>query len=155
MIIIDYLQHHAHCIHQLAKIWYEELGQIWLPDVPIARVEDNLRNHLNLDQLPLTFIAMDGSQPVGMCSLRANDGIIPELSPWLGSLVVTKEYQRQGIARRLIDKTKEKAESIGFKHLYLFAFDPMVAEYYHRLGWVKMGVDTFKGYTVTVMEILL
>ena len=38
-----------------------------------------------------------------MCSLRGNDGIRPDLTPWLGSLVVHPDYQKQGVGRRLID----------------------------------------------------
>ena len=74
MITIAYLKHHSDCIPDLAKIWYEVLGKIWVPDVPISRVEENLRNHLNIEQLPLTVVAFDEDKPVGMCSLRANDG---------------------------------------------------------------------------------
>lgn len=155
MVTIEYLKHHSNCIPELARIWHEGLGKVWVPDVPISRVEENLRNHLNTEQLPITFVAFDKHKPVGMCSLRTNDGICPERTPWLGSLVVSKEYQKQGIARQLIDKIKEKAQTMDFKNLYLFAFDPTIAEYYCRLGWHKMGMNTFKEHPVTVMEIIL
>lgn len=155
MITISYLKHHSESISKLARIWHEELGQIWVPDVPIARVEENLQNHLNTEKLPLTFVALNENQPVGMCSLRITDGILPELTPWLGSLVVSKSHQKQGIARQLIDKTKVKAKELYFKKLYLFAFDLTIPEYYSRLGWSKIGMDEFKGHPVTVMEIML
>lgn len=155
MITIDYLKHHSESIPALAKIWHELLGQIWAPDVSISRVEKNLNNHLNSEQLPLTFVAFHENQPIGMCSLRVNDGIRPNLTPWLGSLVVSKAYQNQGIARMLIDKIKEKAQQMGFKTLYLFAFDLTIPEYYSQLGWYKIGGDECKGHPVTVMEIML
>ncbi len=155
MITIDYLKHHSDSIPELAKIWHEVLGQIWIPDIPISRVEENLRNHLNTEQLPLTLVANREHKPVGMCSLRINDGILPELTPWLGSLVVSPNYQKQGIARMLIDKIKEKARHMDFKKLYLFAFDPTIPEYYSRFSWRKIGMDEFKGYPVTVMEVML
>ncbi|HAT1129889.1 TPA: GNAT family N-acetyltransferase [Legionella pneumophila] len=155
MITIAYLKHHSDCIPALAKIWYEVLGKIWVPDVPISRVEENLRSHLNIKQLPLTVVAFDEDKPVGMCSLRANDGIRPELTPWLGSLVVSPSHQKQGIARQLIHRVKEEAQALGFKNLYLFAFDPTIPEYYSRLGWCTIGMDEFKGHPVTAMEIML
>lgn len=155
LIKIDYLKHHTNTIPETAKIWHEELGKIWVPDVPLSRVENNLQNHLNTEQLPLTFIASHESKPVGMCSLRITDGIRPELTPWLGSLVVSSCYQSQGIGKQLIDITKEKAQQMGFKKLYLFTFDSTVAEYYYKLGWDKIGVDEFKDHPVTVMEIAL
>ncbi|KTD53472.1 GNAT family acetyltransferase [Legionella santicrucis] len=152
MLTIDYLKNHSDSIGALAKIWHEVLGQIWAPDVPISRVEENLKNHLNMEQLPLTFVAFHQNQPVGMCSLRINDGIRPDLTPWLGSLVVSPHYQKQGIAQMLIDRTKEKALLMGYKTLYLFAFDSTIPDYYHRLGWNKIGMDECRGHPVTVME---
>ena len=123
--------------------------------MPTSRVEENLRNHLNIEQLPLTVVALDEVKPVGMCSLRVSDGIRPELTPWLGSLVVAPGHQKQGIARQLILRVKEEAQTLGFKNLYLFAFDPTIPEYYSRLGWRTIGMDEFKGHPVTVMEIIL
>lgn len=155
MVTIDYLKHHSDCIPELAKIWHEVLGKIWVPDVSISRVEENLRNHLNTEQLPFTFVAFNEDKLVGMCSLRANDGIRPELTPWLGSLVISPTHQKQGIARQLINRTKEEAQRLEFKNLYLFAFDPTIPEYYCRLGWCPIGMDEFKGHPVTVMEIML
>ncbi|WP_028373930.1 GNAT family N-acetyltransferase [Legionella lansingensis] len=152
MITIDFLKYHPECIASLANIWHEVLGKIWLPDVPIARVEDNLHNHLNSEQLPLTFVAFHNDKPVGMCSLRENDGIRPDLTPWLGSLVVSPPYQKQGIARILIDRIKAKAAEMDFKTLYLFAFDATIPDYYARLGWTTIAEDEFKGHPVTVME---
>lgn len=100
-IKIDLLKNHPSSIPALAKIWHEVLGAIWVPDIPIKQVEDNFNRHLNDQELPLTFAAFAGSIPVGMCSLRVNDGIRPDLTPWLGSLVVSPNYQKQGIAKRL------------------------------------------------------
>lgn len=155
MITIDYLKHQSDSIAELADIWHEVLGQIWIPEVPILRVKEKLQNHLNTEQLPLTLVANYENKPVGMCSLRVTDGIRPELTPWLGSLVVSPNYQNQGIAKQLIEKIKEKASELGFKTLYLFAFDPTIPEYYSRLGWCKIGMDEFKEHPVTVMEISL
>jgi len=154
-ITIDFLKNHPQHIERLVQIWHEGIARTWLPDVCVNRVQEKLHEHLNDQSLPLTFIALDGEIPVGMCSLRENDGIRPELMPWLGSLVVDPVYQNQGIGKILIDATKDKAKLLGFSKLYLFAFDPTIPDYYERLGWSKIGMDEFKGHTVTVMEITL
>ncbi|WP_019216990.1 hypothetical protein [Legionella tunisiensis] len=52
----------------------------------------------------------------------------------------------------LIDLTVKKAKELGFRNLYLFAFDPAITDYYQRFGWKKIGIDKFKSHTVTVME---
>lgn len=154
-ITIDRLKNHPQSIPALAQIWHEVLGTIWVPDVPIKKVEDNLKQHLNDQQLPLTYVAFDGNVPVGMCSLRVNDGIRSDLTPWLGSLVVAPNYQNQGIAKKLIERVEQHALSLGFQNLYLFAFDQTIPNYYKQLGWETIAMDEFKGHPVTVMEIKL
>ena len=153
MIKIDLLKNHPNTIPALANIWHEVLGQIWVPDISVERVITRFADHLNDQALSITFIALDGDLPVGMCSLRENDGIRLDLTPWLGSLVVDPKYQKQGIGKMLADITLLKAKEIGFEKLYLFAFDPTIPEYYKCLGWRKIGMDEFKSYPVTVMEV--
>ncbi|MDX2050631.1 MAG: GNAT family N-acetyltransferase [Rickettsiaceae bacterium] len=155
MIKIYLLKNHPSSIPALAHIWHEVLGKIWVPDVSVERVIARFADHMNDQALPITFIALDGDLPVGMCSLRENDGIRTSLTPWLGSLVVDPKYQKQGIGRMLIDMTLLKAKELGFEKLYLFAFDPTIPEYYERLGWRKIGMDEFKSHPVTVMAVEL
>ncbi|CDZ77614.1 acetyltransferase [Legionella massiliensis] len=155
MIKIELLQQHQEAIPKLAQIWHEVLGQIWLPDISIERVEQRFTEHLHTENLPLTYVAFVDSKPVGMCSLRENDGIRADLKPWLGSLVVEPAYQGRGIAKLLIEATKEQARALGFEKLFLFAFDPTIPDYYGKQGWTKIAVDSFRDYPVTVMEIEL
>ncbi|HFE6174378.1 TPA: GNAT family N-acetyltransferase [Legionella pneumophila] len=154
-IKIDLLKNHPNTIPELAAIWHQILGSIWVPDIPVERVVARFQEHLNENKLPLTFVAFCDGKPVGMCSLRDNDGIRPDLAPWLGSLVVHPDYQREGIAIKLINAIKLKAKQLGFSHLYLFAFDPTLPNYYSKLGWNKIGMDKFKGHDVNVMDINL
>lgn len=71
MIKIDLLKNHPSAIPTLAHIWYEVLGKIWVPDIPIERVIARFADHLKPSQdLPITFVALDGEIPVGMCSLH-------------------------------------------------------------------------------------
>src|SRR5436189_111966 len=117
MIKIDLLKNLPDAIDPLAQIWHQVLGRIWVPDVPIARVKQRFVEHLNDNSIPLTLVALFNDKPVGMCSLRENDGIRPDLLPWLGSLVVDPDYQKQGIGERLINATKEKAKQLDFEQL--------------------------------------
>lgn len=153
MITIDYLKHHPQALEQLTQIWHQLLGKIWVPDVPMERVKQRFVEHMQDDQLPLTLVAFNENVPIGMCSLRENDGILPELTPWLGSLVVDPNHQNTGVGRLLVDATKKQAKELNYEILYLFAFDPTIPDYYQRLGWKKRGMDRFKGHVVTVMEI--
>ena len=88
-------------------------------------------------------------------TLELNGRIRADLRPWLGDLVVDPKYQKQGIGKMLVDVAVLKAKELGFKKLYLFAFDSTIPEYYKRLGWKKIGMDEFKSHPVTVMEVEL
>lgn len=155
MIKIDLLKNNSDVVPELAQIWYEGLGKIWMPDVPLDQVEQRFHAHANSDKMPMTFVALDGDKAVGMCSLRENDGIRPDLMPWLGSLGVRSEYQGQGLGRRLIEVTKKQAKNMGYEVLYLFAFDRTIPDYYQSLGWNVIGTDSYNAHPVTVMEIML
>jgi predicted N-acetyltransferase YhbS len=152
VITIDLLKNHQEAIPRLAQIAYELIGKIFVPDSTLEQAIERYHLHLNDQSLPLTFVALDEDKPVGMCSLRETDGIRPDLTPWLGSLVVALDYQRQGIAKQLMDTILAKAHELGFEKCYLFAFDLTIPDYYARNGWVKIGMDQFKGHPVTVME---
>jgi len=154
-IRIAYLKHYPEEISALAKIWHSVLGSIWVPDIPIDRVEQRFREHLNDESLPITFVAFDGNKLIGGASLRENDGIRPDLMPWLGSLVVDSKYQKMGIGGMLIAAIKQKAVELHFEKLYLFAFDPTLPAYYEKFDFNKIGMDEFKGYPVTVMATTL
>lgn len=155
MIKIDFLKNHPQTIPILANIWQEVLGKIWMPDIPIERVIASFEDHLNEKVLPLSFVALNDDAAIGTCSLRKNDGIRPDLTPWLGSLIVDPKYQKQGVGKMLVDVAAIKAKELGFKKLYLFAFDPTIPEYYQHLGWKKICMDEFKFHPVTVMELRL
>ena len=154
-IKIDLLKNHPNAIHRVAALSHELIAKIWIPDLTVERIIQRYEGHLNENSLPLTFVAFDDTTPVGMCSLRQNDGIRPDLTPWLGSLVVDPLYQKQGIGNMLIDTIKYKAKDLGYEKLFLFALDNTIPVYYGRLGWNKIGLDEFKGHPVMVMESLL
>jgi len=154
MITIDLLKNHPECITKIAEIWHELLGKIWLPEIGIQEIESGYHEELN-DNMPLAYVALYDDLPVGTCSLQLNGGIRPNLAPWLGDLVVDLAYQKQGIGKMLIDAAKNKARELGFSKLYLFAFDPTLPDYYSSLGWNTIGMDKFKGHSVTVMELRL
>ncbi|MBN9228432.1 MULTISPECIES: GNAT family N-acetyltransferase [Legionella] len=154
MIKIDFLKKYPHLIPELANIWHEVLGKIWMPEIGIDEIESLYHEELHRD-IPFTYIALYGETPVGSCTLELNGGIRPDLGPWIGDLVVAPKFQKQGIGKMLVDVIVEKAKKLGFEKLYLFAFDPTIPEYYERLGWKKIGMDEFNAHPVTVMAVSL
>lgn len=155
LVHIDFLNNHPDGIAPLARIWQQVLGRIWSPEISLEQIEARFQTHVQEESLPLSLVAFCDAQPVGMCSLRNHDGIRPDLTPWLGSLVVHPDYQREGIGLKLINAVKTAAKNLGFQHLYLFTFDPTLPSYYAKLGWNLLGEEDFEGRKALVMDIAL
>lgn len=142
-------------ILQLAELWYEEISKHWVPNASIERAKNSLKNHLNRDELPQTLVAIQNNEPIGMASLRINDGLSSTYTPWLGSLVVNPVCQNKGIGAQLIDSIKAKARTIGYRQLFLLAFDSTIPNWYEKLGWKFVEMDKLFDHPVTVMRIEL
>ena len=155
MIKIDLLKNHPNTIPVLAHIWHEVLGKIWFPELTIQEIESLTYDELNTCDETTSFVALCDEVPVGFCTFKLNEEFRPDLGPWLADVVVDPKYQNQGIGKMLVDVTSLKAKELGFKKLYLFAFDLTIPEYYQRLGWKQIGMDEFKSHPVTVMEVVL
>jgi predicted N-acetyltransferase YhbS len=142
-------------ISQLAKLYYEEIAHQWVPNASRERAEQRFVTHINREALPLTFVALQDDQPIGMASLRENDGIRPDLTPWLGSLVVAPHFRGKQIGQILIEAVKNQAKILNYTELYLFAFDPTIPDWYAKLEWKTISNDQFLNHPVTVMQISL
>ena len=145
---------HEH-IPKLAKLHYQEIGHHWVPNASIERTEQRFEEHKNRDQLPMTFVALENARFIGMVSLRENDGIRSDLTPWLGGLVVEPNFRGKRIGELLVDKVKQQAKLFNYQELYLFAFDPTVPNWYATLGWEIISMDEFLNHPVTVMKMEL
>ena len=142
-------------IPTLAVLYYEELARSWNPNASTETTKQTLINHLNKDKMPLTFIALHQNEPIGIASLRENDGIRPDLLPWLGGLVVDPRYRGLGVGEKLIDAVKFQAIQWKYKTLYLLAYDKTIPRWYASLGWEVIGADELHGHPVTVMRIYI
>jgi predicted N-acetyltransferase YhbS len=144
-------------LNALALLGFNEITRHWNPDPNIEKTKQYYLQHLNSDHMPLTFVAISDGKPVGMASLREDDGLNlgAETSPWLGSLVVDPQFRQRKIAQQLMDAVKTKAKELGYKKLYLFCFDKTIPDYYTRLGWKTVGQNEYWGHPVAVMRIEL
>ncbi len=152
-LVITYLKNHPEHVPLLASWMFNTWGH-YNPQSSLEKAQIKLTEHLNTDSLPLTYIALRDNVPVRMCSLRINDGIRPDLTPWLASLFVEPSMRGQGIGEKLIHVVAEKAWVMGYSSLYLLAFDQTLTNWYAKLGWQMMGLDEINGYPVTVMELM-
>ena len=110
-----------------------------------------LSSRLGKGQIPCTFVALQGEQPLGQASLVLHDmEARKNLSPWLGGVLVGKEYRRQGVGTALCDRVVQEAAALAVKRLYLFTYDKVA--FYQRRGWSVLEQDEYAGYPVTIMD---
>lgn len=140
-------------IPALAKIWYDVLGQHWLPDTTAQKIARDLSQNMAQDGLPTTLVAFDDTTPVGMVSLCEKDGLKSSLTPWLSDFVVEKSYQNRGVGNKLMQSALTQSTKLGYKKLHLFTFDQTLPLYYKKFGWEKHATDMYKTHHVSVMQI--
>jgi len=109
--------------------------------------------HYNSGQIPFTLVAFSGQQPIGCASLLEYDlDGVPQydrLTPWMGSVYVTPEFRRKGVASMLCKMAMDEARRQGVEKLYLFTPDQMAL--YQRLGWKTVATFSLRGETENLM----
>lgn len=151
MKIIITLNEYPEYVPLVAKWAFEAWGG-YNPSASLEKAQQKFNQHLNKNALPLTLLALDNNIPIGMCSLRESDGILPELSPWLGSLYVEPAYRGKGVGKQLIEAIIKKSQEMNYAQLYLLTFEATLPYWYEKLGWQNIGADELNGYPITVMK---
>lgn len=154
-MIIEPLGKHAELIPLIANWHFQQWGPSAIePQQTVEWRIADLKEHLNKTTLPLTFVAFSGSVPVGSACLTVYDlPIRQNLSPWLSTVFVLKEFRKQGIGSALVKHVVEKARALDFPQLYLFTPDQV--KLYSRLGWNIFEEVVFHEHEYTIMKIEL
>ena len=122
----------------------------------LGEAEAQLRENLNRDQLPITWVCRAGEQVIGTVSLDLADLPLPayaQLSPWLASLYVVPSARGRGVGRALVDHALDFARRRSIPTIYLWT--PGSATMYEKRGWKILGRATYAGHRITVMHIAL
>lgn len=143
----DVSQYTTLCAEWSFKEWGHYTPERSLNDFITAR-----KQYLNDNQLPLTLVAFQDNQPVGMCSLAATRGLLPGLTPWLAALYVEKLHRNQGIGKKLERAVCKKAKNLGYGQIYCFTSDTAVIPWYEKQQWKIRSTEILHNHTVTVLE---
>ena len=114
-------------------------------------IEGQLRESLNRDSVPVTFVAQRGVEVIGTVSLDESD--LPahdHLSPWLASLYVASAHRNQGVGRALVNHVIGFAREREISPIYLWT--PGSTRLYRECGWEIFGQDTYAGRSITIMR---
>jgi len=147
---IDFLANHPDFINTLAPL----LVAHWRPVLSQETLESRatkLRAHMNIETLPVAWVAYSGTTVLGTAALRTHD--LPDheqLTPWLGGVFVVSQYRRQGVGTALCSTVEQYAKNrFGISTLYLFTIDKQ--EWYKSLGWSLFESCTWCGRPGDIM----
>lgn len=129
----------------------------WHNFYPEWTLESNIQRyyqHARKDrELPLTIVAVYDGKPVGMCSLRENNGYPSSQGPWLSSLFVVPDFRLKGIGKLLVQAVVDTAKNLHFKNIFLYTFNQTMPSWYeNNFGWEVVEKDIFHEKPITIMK---
>jgi len=102
-------------------------------------------------ELPITFVASDGSELLGSAMLIHHEmDTRPDYTPWLAGVFVAPAHRRRGIGRALAEHVIGEAARHDFPTVYLFT--PSAEDFFSRLGWSIVEHTRYRDADVTIMS---
>ncbi|MBK3495018.1 GNAT family N-acetyltransferase [Viridibacillus sp. YIM B01967] len=112
----------------------------------------NYFSNTNVDQFPITLIALDDEKCVGTVSIFENDlKQRQNYKPWLASLYTLPAHRSKGVGSQLITEVLKVVKGLGYEEIYLKTEN--ASDYYRNRGWVYVetlidandeSIDVFK-----------
>lgn len=140
---IEKLHDHIDMAEAVTKFVYDEFVSKSSSQFTFNDVLDFLKK-TNKGRLPITYVAIETNECMGTVSLFENDlSTRMDLSPWLASLVVRRDYRNRGVGEKLINFALNEAKSFGYKKLYLKTENK--GSFYGKRGWryIGKGIDKY------------
>jgi len=155
MITIGSIVDYPDMAPQIARWLYNE----WNYLEPEPSVEDwtkSIREQMYKDRIPVMFIALDKSNPIGCIVLVEKDTATSmDFSPWLGAFYVAEDYRGRGVGLRLARHLIHCAKNLDIPILYACVTDKRLRNIAHRRGWNTVGQEFYKNRLVTVISLEL
>lgn len=123
------------------------------------RLIDGFYHCLNDSELPLVFVILRDSMPVGVISL--NDEPEPELSdladgnPWGGSFHIIPDERNQGLGEAMAKTLILIAKELGYEKIHFYTSNSQVVHWYIKRGAKIIDTRAYRGHIITVMEYVL
>jgi len=146
---INSIADHLDLVDVIARWHFAEWGHLD-PSNTLEAWTEGLRQRTRSDQIPTTYVALEGDEPLGSVTLVEHDMLTrPDLSPWVAGVYVISARRHQGIGSALVRYAVHQAAQIGVKRLYMYT-NP-AREFYTKLGWSLLEEDEYEGQPVSIM----
>lgn len=146
---IEYLNDHPEHVRTIAQWLYDEFFH--LNPASIEQRMEVLRQSRR-NQIPITVVAIDGSEVLGTASLVESDmKTRPDLFPWLARVYVAPGHRRKGVGSALVRHITQEARHLQQPRIYLYTTDQ--ERLYAQLGWSVLERTTYLGYSIVIMDI--
>lgn len=146
---IALLAEYPELIPRLAQWRWEEWGHLH-PYRPQDEWIKRLAGHIHQDQIPLTVVAFENEEPVGLASLVHSDmETRKDLTPWLAGVLVLPTFRGRGFGSALVTAIEQHAAALGVETLYLYT--DSAQGLYEKLAWEEIDREPYKGREVVIM----
>ena len=154
---VNVLKNCPQTIPTLAQWMYEEWHSY---DVSLTKEKliHAFNHRLNDDRIPLTFVVLKKTLPIGMISLKGRDhefSDFPENSLWMGSLQVIPEERNKGIGQALLKFAATVAKRLGYEDIYFYCSNPAHVKWYGKRGAGVIEERSFRNHMITIMHMPL
>ena len=114
-----------------------------------ADVEEDFRECLNTERLPIGLVAYEDDAPCGVIVLRESAMTdLPQYSPGLGAFYVAASHRNRGIGAQLVRAATDVAKELG--HRAVYATTRNAGKIFKRSGWRDLGTILHRGQALTL-----
>ena len=155
---LDVLKNCPQTIPTLAQWLYEEWHSF---DASLTKEKliQSLSKRLNDDKIPLTFVALKDTAPIGVISLKEQSdpefSDFPKGSLWMGGFQVIPEERNQGLGQELLKFAATVAKLLGYEEMYFYTSKPMNVKWYLKRGARIIVERSFRNHMITIMHMHL
>lgn len=146
---VDFLAEYPQFIETIAGWVFAEWGRL-RPGMTLENAIADFRQRAVKNQIPLSLIAIEGTEVIGCISLKSEEDITrPGLTPWIGGAYVREDWRGKGVGEAMITAVENLAYNLGYDELYLSAAG--AEGFYSGLGWQVFERVQAEGEDVAVM----
>lgn len=136
-------------VNQISGWFFEEWGG-GIEGRTFGQFSELLNERMNIDKLPVAFVALASGDLIGTASLICNEiSSLPRYKHWLASVFVTPEHRRQGWGTKIVRASVQIAPDYGIDKLVLYTHSHI--DFYQQLGWEYLETVQYRNRDAMIL----